>query len=68
MRARTRQAISEQAPDALAQRIGTLLRHGLAPRTRAERRAARAVAYGDHLEALLADIREAMERSRASAS
>lgn len=67
MPAGTSQPPSMQPADALAERIGTLLRHGLAPRSRAERRAARAVAYGDHLEALLAEIREAKQMSRAPA-
>jgi hypothetical protein len=58
----TRPTTAVQEPDALAELIFRLLRQGRAPRNRAERRATRAVAYGDHLEALLADIREAKGR------
>jgi hypothetical protein len=62
MRNHARPTTSIQESDALAELIFRLLRQGLAPRNRAERRATRAVAYGDHLEALLADVRDAKRR------
>lgn len=45
--------------DTFETRVQAILRHGLRPRNRAERQAERAVAYGDHLQALVDEIREA---------